>query len=35
MDNASPPVLKAFEWLRTKSLGIDAKTYEVWDIIKS
>lgn len=33
LDNASPLVLKAFEWLRTKCLGIDAKTYEDWKVL--
>ncbi len=28
LDNASPLVIKAFEWLRTGNLGIEAKIYE-------
>ncbi|WP_249305868.1 NUDIX hydrolase [Lederbergia citrea] len=34
LDNASPLVLKAIEWLRTKDLGIDAETYEDWMVLK-
>lgn len=34
LDNASPLVLEAFKWLKTKSLNIDAKTYEEWKVIK-
>lgn len=34
VDNASPLVVKAFEWLKTKNLGIDAKTYENWQVLK-
>lgn len=33
-DNASPLVIKAFEWLRTKKIGIDAQTYEHWQVLK-
>ncbi|RCW76957.1 NUDIX hydrolase [Saliterribacillus persicus] len=33
-DNASPLVLKAFEWIRTKNLGIDVKTYKNWTVLK-
>lgn len=31
--NASPLVLKAFEWLKTGSLGIEAELYAAWKII--
>lgn len=34
LDNASPLVLEAFKWLKTKSLNIDAKTYEEWKVLK-
>ncbi|MBO0992758.1 NUDIX hydrolase [Bacillus sp. SD088] len=34
LDNASPLVLKAFEWLKTKNLGLDAEIYEEWKVIK-
>ncbi|MCM3721175.1 NUDIX hydrolase [Solibacillus isronensis] len=34
LDNASPLVLEAFKWLKTKSLTIDAKTYEEWKVLK-
>lgn len=34
LDNASPLVLKAFEWLRTKDLGIEPKIYEEWKVLK-
>jgi ADP-ribose pyrophosphatase YjhB (NUDIX family) len=34
LGNASPLVLKAFDWLKTKNLGIDAKTYEDWKVLK-
>lgn len=34
LDNASPLVLKAFEWLRTNNLGIESETYEAWKILK-
>jgi ADP-ribose pyrophosphatase YjhB (NUDIX family) len=33
-DNASPLVLKAFEWLKTKNLGIDADIYKDWKVLK-
>ncbi|QGH34157.1 NUDIX domain-containing protein [Gracilibacillus salitolerans] len=33
LDNASPLVIKAFEWLRTGNLGIEAKTYEEWKVL--
>jgi len=31
--NASPLVLKAFEWLKTKDLGIDADIYKDWKVL--
>ncbi|MCA1037945.1 NUDIX hydrolase [Bacillus infantis] len=31
-DNASPLVVKAFEWLKTEKLGIDAECYEHWKV---
>ncbi|MFD2042927.1 NUDIX hydrolase [Ornithinibacillus salinisoli] len=34
LDNASPLVLKAFEWIRTKKLGIDVETYRDWNVLK-
>lgn len=34
LENASPLVLEAFEWVRTNNLGIDAKTYEDWIVLK-
>lgn len=34
LHNASPLVLKAFEWLRTQNLGIDAVTYDEWKVLK-
>lgn len=34
LDNASPLVLKAFEWLKTKDLGIDADIYNDWKVLK-
>ncbi len=34
LDNASPLVLKAFEWLSTHDLGIDAQTYDDWKVLK-
>jgi len=34
LDNASPLVLKAFDWLRTKNLGISAEIYEDWKVLK-
>ena len=34
LDNASPLVLKAFEWLKTKNLGIEVTTYEDWKVLK-
>lgn len=32
IDNSSPLVLKAFEWLKTKTLGIDAECYKEWEV---
>lgn len=34
LDNASPLVVKAFEWLKTKDLGIDAEIYLSWKVLK-
>ena len=34
LENASPLVLKAFEWLKTKDLGIDAEIYKDWIVLK-
>ncbi|PKR82626.1 NUDIX hydrolase [Heyndrickxia camelliae] len=34
LDNASPLVLKAFEWLKTKNLGINADIYKEWKVLK-
>lgn len=34
VDNASPLVLKAFEWIKTKTLGINAEYYEKWEVKK-
>jgi len=34
VENASPLVLKAFEWLRTKKLGIDTETFDEWKVLK-
>ncbi|PAV27956.1 DNA mismatch repair protein MutT [Virgibacillus profundi] len=34
LDNASPLVLKAFEWLRTNELGVDAEIYNEWEVFK-
>lgn len=33
-ENASPLVLKAFEWLKTSELGLDADFYSVWKVNK-
>ncbi|MFS0674859.1 NUDIX hydrolase [Ornithinibacillus sp. 179-J 7C1 HS] len=33
--NASPLVWKAFEWLETKSLGLDAVRYTDWEVKRS
>ncbi|WP_366163187.1 NUDIX hydrolase [Bacillus infantis] len=32
LDSASPLVLKAFEWLKTEKLGIDAECFEHWKV---
>ncbi|MGA3599398.1 NUDIX hydrolase [Lysinibacillus agricola] len=34
LDNASPLVLKAFDWLKTKDLGLDADVYKDWKVLK-
>ncbi len=34
LDNASPLVIKAFEWLKTRSLGIDTEIYLSWKVLK-
>jgi hypothetical protein len=34
LENASTLVLKAFEWLKTKDLGIDAEVYKYWKVLK-
>lgn len=34
LENASPLVLKAFEWLKTRDLGIDANVYLSWKVLK-
>ncbi|MCE4956233.1 MULTISPECIES: NUDIX hydrolase [Bacilli] len=34
LDNASPLVLKAFDWIKTKDLGIDAEIYKNWKVLK-
>ena len=34
VDNASPLVLKAFDWLKTNTLGIDAECYKEWIVYK-
>ena len=31
-DNASPLVLKAFDWMKTQNLGIEAGRYDKWDV---
>nr|WP_027963730.1 NUDIX hydrolase [Halalkalibacillus halophilus] len=33
LNNASPLVLKAFEWLRTKELGVGPVSYEEWQVL--
>ena len=33
-ENASPLVVKAFEWLKTGDLGIDAHVYTDWKVLK-
>ncbi|GAA0289024.1 ADP-ribose pyrophosphatase YjhB (NUDIX family) [Gracilibacillus halotolerans] len=32
-DNASPLLLKAFDWLKTKDFGIDADIYNEWKVL--
>ena len=32
IDNASPLVLKAFEWMKKNQLGIEAKVYKTWEV---
>ncbi|MCA1054027.1 NUDIX hydrolase [Rossellomorea aquimaris] len=34
IENASPLVLKAFQWLRTNNLGLDSEVYDSWKIVK-
>ncbi|MFC5464155.1 NUDIX hydrolase [Lederbergia graminis] len=34
INNASPLVLKAFEWIRTKNLDIDAVSYDEWEVLQ-
>ncbi|KAB8138118.1 NUDIX hydrolase [Gracilibacillus oryzae] len=34
LENASPLVLKTFEWFRTKKLGIDSEIYEEWTVLE-
>lgn len=34
VDNVSPLVLKAFEWLNTNTLGFDAEYYKEWKVYK-
>lgn len=34
IDNASPIVMKAFDWLKGKDLGIEAEIYENWEVLK-
>lgn len=34
VDNASPLVLKAFDWLKTNTLGFDAECYKEWKVYK-
>lgn len=34
VDNASPLVLKAFEWIKNKHLGINVELYEQWEVKK-
>jgi ADP-ribose pyrophosphatase YjhB (NUDIX family) len=33
-ENASPLVIKAFEWLKTNELGLNAEVYEEWEVLK-
>ncbi|WP_062104384.1 NUDIX hydrolase [Bacillus niameyensis] len=34
LENASPLVLKAFEWLKTETLGFEAESFEEWKVLK-
>ena len=34
VENASPLVLKAFEWLKTNDLGLDVNYYDDWKVKK-
>ncbi|MFJ8065606.1 hypothetical protein ACIQYS_13315 [Psychrobacillus sp. NPDC096426] len=34
VDNSSPLVLNAFEWIKTNTLGIDAECYKEWKVYK-
>lgn len=31
-NNASPLVLKAFEWMKSRNLGLDVEKYEQWEV---
>ena len=33
-ENASPLVMKAFEWMKTNELGLNAEVYEEWQVLK-
>ena len=33
-ENASLLVMKAFEWLKTNDLGLNAEVYEKWEVLK-
>ncbi|WP_061809431.1 NUDIX hydrolase [Rossellomorea vietnamensis] len=33
-ENASPLVMKAFEWLKTNELGLSAEVFEEWEVLK-
>ncbi|MGG4166460.1 NUDIX hydrolase [Rossellomorea vietnamensis] len=33
-ENASPLVMKAFDWLKTNELGLGAEVYEEWEVLK-
>ncbi|MDQ0160769.1 NUDIX hydrolase [Alkalibacillus salilacus] len=35
LDNASPLVLKTFEWLNSETLGIDTITYQDWKVLRN
>ncbi|SET19050.1 hypothetical protein SAMN05216389_106241 [Oceanobacillus limi] len=34
VENASPLVLKAFEWMETERVGIEVNYYNEWEILK-